>query len=97
MKCLAAALAVSLASMPGLAAAQAPPGKERSPKTRVLETGAELLQGEAPIDALSLHLVGFHPLKEDPTHQMEAHHFCDQVNEEFAQCVLFDGSGESAT
>jgi hypothetical protein len=27
---------------------------------------------------------------------MEAHHYCNQVNEEFAQCVLFDGNGESA-
>ena len=24
--------------------------------------------------------------------QMEAHHYCNQVNEDFAQCVLFDGN-----
>jgi len=27
---------------------------------------------------------------------MEAHHFCNQVNEDFAQCVLFDGNTEGA-
>jgi hypothetical protein len=24
--------------------------------------------------------------------QMEAHHYCDQVNEDFAQCILYDGN-----
>lgn len=41
-------------------------------------------------------LVGFHPMKDDPSHQMEAHHYCEQVNEDFAQCVLFDGNDEKA-
>ena len=27
---------------------------------------------------------------------MEAHHYCNQVNEDFAQCVLFDGSTATA-
>ena len=27
---------------------------------------------------------------------MEAHHFCRQVNEDFAQCALFDGNSEDA-
>jgi len=39
MKELAAALAVSLASVPELAAAQAPPGEERSPGVRARESG----------------------------------------------------------
>src|SRR5690606_11483694 len=29
-------------------------------------------------------------------HQMEAHHFCNQVNEDFAQGVLFDGNTREA-
>jgi hypothetical protein len=28
--------------------------------------------------------------------QMEAHHYCHQMNEDFAQCVLFDGNSASA-
>ncbi len=43
-----------------------------------------------------MYLAGFHPLKDSPEMQMEAHHFCRQVNEDFAQCALFDGSGAQA-
>jgi hypothetical protein len=45
---------------------------------------------------MEIHLSGFHPAKEHPQHQMEAHHFCHQVNEDFAQCVLFDGNTRNA-
>jgi hypothetical protein len=91
--CLAGVLWIG----PALAQQQPPPpGEERSTTTTLLETGAEILQAEAPVENLSLHLVGFHPMKHDPSHQMEAHHYCNQVNEEFAQCVLFDGQTEAA-
>jgi hypothetical protein len=35
-------------------------------------------------------------MKDDPAHQMEAHHFCRQVNEDLAQCALFDGNTDNA-
>ena len=54
------------------------------------------MQRDAPPDALDVYLVGFHPLKADPHHQLEAHHFCRQVNEDFAQCALFDGNTAEA-
>lgn len=73
-----------------------PPGAAKSAKTRLLEAGAWALQADAPTDLLNIHLVGFHPSKADPGHQMEAHHYCRQVNEEFAQCALFDGNGRDA-
>lgn len=43
-----------------------------------------------------IYLVGFHPLKDHPEIQMEAHHYCHQVNEDFAQCILFDGNTKDA-
>jgi hypothetical protein len=73
-----------------------PPGAEKSPKTTTLEAGAKLLQRNSPLAPMDVYLVGFHPMKEHPRHQMEAHHFCRQVNEDFAQCVLFDGNGRDA-
>jgi hypothetical protein len=73
-----------------------PPGDEKTLETRTLELGARVLQGTTPAEELDIHLVGFHPLKDEPSHQMEAHHFCEQVNEDFAQCVLFDGDGSQA-
>jgi hypothetical protein len=74
----------------------APPGEEKNTKTKVLETSAAMLQTNAPLKGMDVYLVGFHPMKDDPTHQMEAHHFCHQINEDFAQCALFDGNTKEA-
>jgi hypothetical protein len=74
----------------------APPGESKSAKTRALEAGAKLLQGSAPLRGFDVYLVGFHPMKERPEQQIEAHHYCHQVNEDFAQCVLFDGNTAKA-
>jgi len=76
--------------------ATTPSGSDEEVTTQVLEAGAALLQGNSPLDPINVYLVGFHPMKENPSHQMEAHHFCNQVNEEFAQCVLFDGNTRDA-
>lgn len=73
-----------------------PPGAAKAPKTRVLETGAKILQTDAPLDEFDMYMDGFHAAKKDPSHQMEAHHFCKQVNQDFAQCVLFDGNTKTA-
>jgi hypothetical protein len=73
-----------------------PAGQKEETKTKLLEAGAAVLQTNAPLDPMDVYLVGFHPVKADPSHQMEAHHFCHQVNEDFAQCALFDGNTESA-
>lgn len=76
--------------------ASTPPGQAKSTQTRVLETGARILQSNSPVSGFDIYLVGFHPMKEHPEHQMEAHHYCHQRNEDFAQCVLFDGNTKAA-
>jgi hypothetical protein len=99
MRTLRHALVLSLAlSVPlvGLSEESKPAGEDKSTTTKVLETGADMLQNDEPIDQISVYLVGFHPMKGDPAHQMIAHHYCHQVNEDFAQCVLFDGNTEKA-
>jgi hypothetical protein len=73
-----------------------PPGAQKTDKTKVLGLGAQMLQDSAPPSKLDMYLVGFHPMKADPGMQMEAHHFCHQVNQDFAQCALFDGNTEDA-
>ena len=72
------------------------PGEPRTAKTVALESGANLMQGQGPVGQIAMHLVGFHPAKSDPALQMESHHFCNQVNQDFAQCVLYDGDTSSA-
>jgi hypothetical protein len=91
-----AALALAASAGAGRAEEARPTGKESAPTTRVLEGAAGVLQNDEPIDQIKMYLVGFHPMKSDPSHQMEAHHYCNQVNEEFAQCVLFDGNTSNA-
>jgi hypothetical protein len=73
-----------------------PPGAAQSPKTRALQLGATALQQTAPPRQLDVYVTGFHPLKDDPSHQLESHHFCHQVNEDFLQCVLYDGNTAAA-
>ena len=101
MKALPLVLSILLICVPGARAQDAgpqvsPPGAEKSTKTRMLETGAKMLQGNSPPEQMAMYLVGFHPMKAEPEHQMEAHHFCRQVNQDFAQCALFDGNTEDA-
>lgn len=73
-----------------------PPGAETSSKTRVLKAGSAVLQSESPLKPMHVHLSGFHAMKNDPAHHMAADHYCSQVNEDFAQCALFDGNTRSA-
>ena len=72
------------------------PGAERTAKTTGLETGANLLQSKAPVGQISMYLNGFHAAKDDPSMVMESDHYCNQVNQDFAQCALFDGNGKDA-
>lgn len=73
-----------------------PLGAEKSAKLKALSAGAALLQKHSPAAQFDAYVVGLHPMKEHPEHQMEAHHFCHQVNEDFAQCILFDGNTADA-
>ncbi len=75
---------------------QTGPGSQRTAKTAALETGADLLQAKAPVEKIAMYLNGFHVSKHDPAMQMEAHHYCNQANEDLAQCVLFDGNAGDA-
>jgi hypothetical protein len=72
-----------------------PPGGEKTTGTEVLETGAALLQTQAPLRPMDVYLVGFHAAS-NPSIQMEVHHYCHQVNADFMQCALFDGNTEEA-
>ncbi len=75
---------------------EAAPGADRTAKTAALETGANLMQAKAPVEKIAIYLNGFHVAKSDPKLQMEAHHYCNQANEDLAQCVLFDGNTAEA-
>lgn len=94
MVALSAALAASACSdaTSDPPSGKSAPGSAETAKTAALESAANLIQSKGPIGKISLYLDGFHAAKDDPTMQMEAHHYCNQVNEDFSQCVLFDGN-----
>lgn len=71
-------------------------GRPKTARTRLLELGAMLLQRRTPLSGFYTYMNGFHPMKEDPLMQVEAHHYCRQVTEDFAECILFDGNGPDA-
>jgi hypothetical protein len=73
-----------------------PAGSPERARTAALATAASAIQRDAPTANLDVYLVGFHPMRDDPSHQVEAHHFCRVVNEELMQCVLFDGNTRTA-
>jgi hypothetical protein len=72
------------------------PGAATSAETKVLEAGAAILQGKAPVEALNVYLDGFHFASGAMNAQAEAHHFCSVLNEEVFQCVVYDGNGHDA-
>ena len=72
------------------------PGATESARTHVLEAGAATLQSEPPIRAINAYLDGFHFYSGRMQGQMEAHHYCAIVNEDFIQCVIYDGNLEDA-
>jgi hypothetical protein len=96
MRRWAAILAVLAACGEAREPATAPAGRDERAGTAVLEAGAKVLQSNAPVAGMDVYVVGFHPMKDDPEHQMEAHHFCRQVNEDLMQCALFDGNTADA-
>jgi hypothetical protein len=74
----------------------APSGEGRSLWRATLEAGAALLQDTTPLKDFDIYVVGLHCAKHEPDMQMEAHHFCRQVNQDLLQCVLFDGNTKDA-
>src|SRR3954464_11067451 len=73
-----------------------PSGEGRSLWRATLEAGAALLQDMTPLKDFDIYVAGLHCAKHQPDMQMEAHHFCRQVNQDFIQCVLFDGNTKEA-
>lgn len=72
------------------------PGGDESAKTKVLESGANVMQDKAPLAALNAYLDGFHFYNGNMQGQMEAHHYCGHLNEDVIQCVIFDGNDGNA-
>ena len=72
------------------------PGDGKKADSRALEAGAAMIQSRIPLTAMNMYLNGFHFYADDMGRQVEAHHFCAQINEDFIQCTIFDGNNRHA-
>jgi hypothetical protein len=73
-----------------------PAGEGRSAWRVLLEAGAAVVQDTTPLKDFDIYVVGLHCARDDAGMQMEAHHYCRQVNQDLFQCVLFDGNTRDA-
>jgi len=73
-----------------------PPGEAKTLWRSTLQTGAHLIQERSPLRGFDVYVAGFHCARCEADMQMEAHHWCKQVNSDFLQCALFDGNTENA-
>jgi hypothetical protein len=73
-----------------------PAGGPRSSWRKALEAGAALVQDTTPLKDFDIYVAGLHCARDDAGMQMEAHHFCRQVNQDLFQCILFDGNTKDA-
>ena len=76
--------------------AHRPPGDPKTLWRATLETGSKLLQTTATLAGFDIYVAGLHCARDHPDMQMEAHHFCRQVNSDFIQCAIFDGNTRDA-
>jgi hypothetical protein len=51
---------------------------------------------KAPLEQIHLYLCAFHVAKNNPTFQIEAHHYCSPAGQDVHQCVIYDGNGSNA-
>ena len=72
-----------------------PPAPRRKPTPRCSRRAPKRCR-TLPIRGFDHYLDGFHVMKDEPSHHMEAHHYCKGMNEEFTQCVIFDGNTKDA-
>ncbi|KAI4178588.1 MAG: hypothetical protein L6R41_008321 [Letrouitia leprolyta] len=56
-------------------------GSPLTTKSKVLETGASMVQSFKPVKALCAHLNAFHVYASDPNRCVEANHYCAHINE----------------
>ena len=70
-----------------------PPAPPRTTEAKAPEPPRQTL---APTRAFDTYVDGFQVMKDDHSKVMEAHQFCRNKNEDFAQCAVFDANGPDA-
>jgi hypothetical protein len=56
-------------------------GDDLTAKSRILETGASVIQDFRPVKQICAHLNALHVYAADPTRTVEANHYCTHLTE----------------
>ncbi|KAJ5098591.1 hypothetical protein N7532_005592 [Penicillium argentinense] len=72
------------------------PGDPQTTKSKVLETGASMVQNFTPVKQICAHLNAFHVYANDPTRCVEANHYCAHLTEDVRQCLIYDSPETNA-
>jgi hypothetical protein len=83
----------------GVFSCAGPKTKEETTEVTTIASGAPTPEEAAslwPTDSLILHMAGVHPMKSNPSHQVKAHHYCNEVNDDLTQCVIYDSHSPQA-
>jgi len=70
--------------------------KPVSGSSKVLETGAAMVQDFTPLKNVCAYLNAFHVYAEDPSRRVEAQHYCMHITEDVRQCIIFDAPTANA-
>jgi len=76
---------------PGFSKSVELPGEAKTGHKTLLEMGSDVLQSFTPINNIHFHLCGIHTYAGEANRQVEAHHFCGHLTDDFCQCIIFDG------
>ncbi|KAL8717230.1 MAG: hypothetical protein Q9225_005504, partial [Loekoesia sp. 1 TL-2023] len=71
-------------------------GAPLTTKSKVLETGASMMQSFHPIKAVCAHLNAFHVYASEPNRCVESNHYCTHLNEDVRQCLIYDTHSPTA-
>jgi hypothetical protein len=72
------------------------PGGAMPTSKAALGLASEAIQGFHPLKNVGEHVCAFHFYSDDMTRQLEAHHYCSCLNDDFRQCLIYDSDKQDA-
>ncbi|KHN47372.1 oil body-associated protein 2B [Glycine soja] len=72
------------------------PGKPMSVGQHVIDKSAMMVQSLDPIKQMSQHVCSFAIYSHDMSRQIETHHYCSRLHQNFIQCAVYDSDESKA-
>lgn len=69
-----------------------PPGSPKAVTQHILDSSSAMLQHFGPIKGIHAYVCGFHNYSGELGRSVEAHHYCNHLNKDIHQCVIYDGN-----